>query len=149
MSHDPRAYTQITYTDLALAVGLILICVIASRAQRLDLERDLLIGTVRSLIQLFAIGYVLELIFHINSILQPSVATSAPVVGVALTGVRPVPGCGTGASQEIDIEAAARFCLEVAKAFGAGKCRFYDTDEFSRLVRLYGSMKHLQTPGKA
>ena len=88
-------------------------------------------------------------VFHINSILQPCVATSAPVVGVALTGVRPVPGCGTGASQEIDIEAAARFCLEVAKVFGAGKCRFYDADELSRLVKLYGSMKHLQTPGKA
>jgi hypothetical protein len=88
-------------------------------------------------------------VFHINSILQPCVATSAPVVGVALTGVRPVPGCGTGASQEIDIEAAARFCLEVAKAFGAGKCRFYDADEFSRLVELYGSMKHLQTSGNA
>ncbi len=88
-------------------------------------------------------------VFHINSILQPCVATSAPVVGVAITGVRPVPGCGTGASQEIDIEAAARFCLEVAKAFGAGKCRFYDPQEFSRLVGLYGSMTHLQTPGKA
>jgi hypothetical protein len=88
-------------------------------------------------------------VFHINSILQPCVATSAPVVGVALTGVRPVPGCGTGASQEVDIEAAARFCLEVAKAFGAGKCRFYDPQEFERLVRLYGPMKHLQTPGKA
>lgn len=88
-------------------------------------------------------------VFHINSILQPCVATSAPVVGVAITGVRPVPGCGTGASQEVDIEAAARFCLEVAKAFGAGKCRFYDAEEFARLVTLYGSMKHLQTPGKA
>jgi hypothetical protein len=87
-------------------------------------------------------------VFHINSILQPCTATDAPVVGVALTGVRPVPGCGTGASQEIDIEAAARYCLEVAKAFGAGKCHFFDAEEFARLEKLYGPMKALQTLGK-
>ncbi len=82
---------------------------------------------------------------HINSILQPCTVTAAPVVGVALTGVRPVPGCGTGASQEVDIEAAARYCLEVAKAFTAGTCRFVDDEEFERLGRLYGSMARLQT----
>ena len=36
-------------------------------------------------------------LFHINSILQPSVATSAPVVGVAVTTETVVPGCATGA----------------------------------------------------
>ena len=56
-------------------------------------------------------------LFHVNSILQPCTATKAPVVGVAITAVRPVAGCGTGASREADIEEAARFCLEVAKAF--------------------------------
>jgi len=86
---------------------------------------------------------------HINSILQPCTVTSAPVVGVAITGVRPVPGCGTGANQEVDIEAAARYCLEVAKAFTAGTCRFVDDEEFARLDRLYGSMALLQTPGEA
>jgi hypothetical protein len=43
---------------------------------------------------------------------------------------------------------AARFCIEVAKAFGRGKCAFYDAAEFERLVSLYGSMEHLQTMGK-
>jgi hypothetical protein len=86
---------------------------------------------------------------HVNSILQPCTVTAAPVVGVALTGVRPVPGCGTGASQEVDIEAAARYCLEVAKAFTAGTCRFADDEEFARIGRLYGSMALLQTPGRA
>jgi len=84
-------------------------------------------------------------IYHLNSIMQPATATDAPVVGVALTAETAVPGCASGASQIMDIEMAVRFCLEVAKAFGQGKCAFYDTEEFERLVTLYGSMKHLQT----
>jgi hypothetical protein len=85
---------------------------------------------------------------HINSILQPATATDVPVVGVALTAETVVPGCASGASQVTDVELAVRFCLEVAKAFGRGECRFYDPGEFERLVALYGSMKHLQTLGK-
>ena len=85
-------------------------------------------------------------IHHLNSIMQPATATDVPVVGVALTAETTVPGCASGASQVMDIEMAVRFCLEVAKAFGQGKCAFYDAEEFGRLVALYGSMKHLQTP---
>jgi hypothetical protein len=87
-------------------------------------------------------------VFHLNSILQPATATSAPVVGVAITAVRPVPGCSTGASREWDIEEAARFCLEVAKAFGEGKCSFYDQKEYRQLISRYGSMEILKTLGK-
>jgi hypothetical protein len=86
-------------------------------------------------------------VYHLNSILQPATAGDIPVVGVAITTVSPVPGCGTGASRETDIEEAARFCLEVAKSFGAGACRFYDEAEFALLEKLYGSMKRFQTPG--
>lgn len=81
---------------------------------------------------------------HINSILQPATATRAPVVGVATTTSLPVAGCATGANQFVDLEMGARFCVEVAKDFTAGLCRFFDDDEFSRLVSLYGSMRHLQ-----
>ncbi|HEY64943.1 MAG TPA: DUF1177 domain-containing protein [Caldilineae bacterium] len=84
---------------------------------------------------------------HLNSIMQPATATDAPVVGVALTAEIPVPGCATGASQIADIEMAARFCVEVAKAFGRDECAFYDAEVFERLVALYGSMKRLQTMG--
>ncbi len=86
-------------------------------------------------------------LYHMNSILQPSTATSAPVVGVAITAETMVPGCATGASHFSDVEEAARFMLETAKAFGRGECKFYDEEEFSRLENLYGSMKHLQTQG--
>jgi hypothetical protein len=87
-------------------------------------------------------------LFHINSILQPCTATSAPVIGVAITAKEPVPGCGTGASREIDIEEAARFCLEVAKSFTAGNCAFYSPEEFEKLTMRYGSMRVLQSEGK-
>lgn len=87
-------------------------------------------------------------LFHINSILQPAVATSAPVVGVAVTAGSVVPGCGTGASHEVDIAAAARFVIEVAKEVAAGTCSFYDVSEFEKITSLYGSMNILQTAGK-
>lgn len=87
-------------------------------------------------------------LYHLNSILQPAVATEAPVVGVAITAEVPVPGCATGASHEIDVELAVRFCVEVAKAFGSGKCAFYDPAEYARILERYGSMVHLQTLGK-
>ena len=86
-------------------------------------------------------------LFHLNSIMQPSTATRAPVVGVAPTTESTVPGCATGASQIVDIEEIVRFCIEVAKQFGTGQCRFYEEEEFKRLVELYGPMNHLQTLG--
>lgn len=80
---------------------------------------------------------------HMNSIMQPCTAVGAPVVGVAITTEVPVAGCGTGASHEVDIELAARYCVEVAKRFGRRACSFYDHEELDRLVSLYGSMEVL------
>lgn len=83
-------------------------------------------------------------IFHINSILQPAVASNSPVVGVALTTETAVAGCGTGASHMTDIESAGRFAIEVAKEYGQKKCSFYNEQEFKLITKLYGSMSHLQ-----
>ena len=46
------------------SIAFILVAVVVSRWQSADLERDLLIATIRSFIQLIAIGYALELIFE-------------------------------------------------------------------------------------
>lgn len=86
-------------------------------------------------------------LYHINSILQPAVATSAPVVGLAITAQSTVPGCGTGASHEVDIAAAVKFAVETAKEVTNGSCSFYSKDEFAKIQQLYGSMKVLQTMG--
>ena len=86
-------------------------------------------------------------IYHLNSILQPATATAAPVIGVAVTTEQMVAGCATGATHFVDVEETARFALEVAKAFCAGKCSFYDEAEFQALERKYGKMDHLLTMG--
>lgn len=87
-------------------------------------------------------------IYHLNSIMQPATAISAPVVGVAITTEVPVPGCATGANHSLDMEMAVRFVVEVAKAFGEGKCSFHDEKEYQKLISLYGSLDHLKTLGK-
>ena len=85
---------------------------------------------------------------HINSIMTPSTATDAPVVGVAITTETLVPGCATGASHVTDVEEAGRFVLEVAKSFGKGLCKFYDEEQWNLIVERYGRFKILQTMGK-
>ena len=79
-------------------------------------------------------------VYHINSIMLPWLATDAPVVGVATTARVPVPGCGTGSNYIYALESATRFCVEVAKDYTSDNCRFYDEEEYNRLVKLYGDM---------
>ncbi len=56
-------YISLNYTDLLIALLLILIPIIISFQRRLGIEKDILIGTVRTFIQLIIIGYVLKYIF--------------------------------------------------------------------------------------
>lgn len=86
-------------------------------------------------------------LYHLNSILQPTIATSAPVVGVAISTEVPVAGCATGATHITDVEIAARFAVETAKDYTSNKCEFYDREEFDKIVALYGNMKKFQTKG--
>lgn len=87
-------------------------------------------------------------LFHINSLMQPSVAVDAPVIGVAITTEVAVAGSASGATHLFDVEQVMRFGIEVAKRFTSQQCDFYDGEEFERIHALYGSMKHLQTFGK-
>lgn len=84
-------------------------------------------------------------LYHLNTILQPSTVTVAPVVGVAITTEVGVPGCATGASHVTDLEMASRFVIETAKAFTEGRCQFYDKEEYQIITKRYGSMTHFQT----
>jgi len=86
---------------------------------------------------------------HVNSIMQPTIATDAPVVGVALTAQTAVPGCATGVTNAWDTDVATRFCIEVAKMFGAGKLPFVHAEHWAQLQARYGSLAHLQTVGNA
>ncbi|MGL5074517.1 MAG: ABC transporter permease [Waterburya sp.] len=53
--------------DLALSLGLIGIAIALSLWQKLGLEQQLAYSAVRSLVQLIAIGYILDLVFAINN----------------------------------------------------------------------------------
>ncbi len=86
-------------------------------------------------------------LYHVNSILQPAVATRAPVVGVAVTAETAVPGSATNASHPEDIGLAVAFCLETAQRFGQGRVTFYDADQAKLAVARYGEMTGLQTSG--
>lgn len=81
---------------------------------------------------------------HFNSIMQPTVATAAPVVGVALTAKAIVPGSSTGASYETPLLDATRFAVEVAKQFTGGRVSFFDEDEYASLLSRYGGMASFQ-----
>jgi putative ABC transport system permease protein len=56
-------YISLSYTDLLIALVLILIPIVISFQRRLGIEKDILIGTVRAFVQLMIIGYVLKYIF--------------------------------------------------------------------------------------
>lgn len=88
-------------------------------------------------------------LYHLNSILQPATATSAPVVGVAIATEQMVAGCATGATHGTDVEEAARFAVEVAKVYGPGSCKFFDEGQFAHLKDLYGDMTRFQGMGEA
>ncbi|MCS7097058.1 MAG: DUF1177 domain-containing protein [Candidatus Methanomethylicia archaeon] len=85
-----------------------------------------------------------EGIYHINSIVQPWIATRSPVVGVAITTEVPIAGCATGATYIWGLEQATRFCIEVAKDYTTGLCKFYDEEEYKKLLELYGDMERLR-----
>lgn len=83
--------------------------------------------------------------YHFNSIMQPTVATEAPVIGVAITAKSVVPGCATGGSYESELTDATVFTTEVTKQFTSNKITFFDKNEYDDLVRTYGNLKIFQT----
>lgn len=54
---------QLTTTDIAMALGLMAIAIGLSAWQKLGLEWQLLIATIRTIVQLIFIGYVLSIVF--------------------------------------------------------------------------------------
>ncbi|PJI07876.1 MULTISPECIES: ABC transporter permease [Clostridium] len=60
---------NISTSSLLIASFLVVISLIFSYTQKLKLEKETLIGVVRAVIQLFAVGYVLDYIFKLKSVL--------------------------------------------------------------------------------
>ncbi len=57
----------LSFNQLALSCGLILLCGLLSVALHLKLEGALFIGALRTIVQLFLIGYVLKWVFALDS----------------------------------------------------------------------------------
>ncbi|WP_042144445.1 iron export ABC transporter permease subunit FetB [Paucisalibacillus sp. EB02] len=58
-----------SYLTLSLTLIFVLIPLILSRTLKLGLEKDTIIATVRSIIQLLAVGYVLQYVFETDNII--------------------------------------------------------------------------------
>lgn len=58
-----------TYTTLSLTLIFVLIPLLLSKTLKLNLEKDTVIATIRSIIQLLAVGYVLKLVFDSEHII--------------------------------------------------------------------------------
>jgi len=86
---------QFTYVDVAAALVLVALALLLSWRQRLDLERDLLIASVRAFVQLTAIGFVIALILDADRPLWVLLMLAAMLTFAAFTAarnVRVVPG---------------------------------------------------------
>lgn len=58
---------ELSYIDLFIGIGLIIIAIGLSVVSRLQLEKDLFVGAVRTFVQLIAVGYVLNIVFSIEA----------------------------------------------------------------------------------
>lgn len=58
-----------TYTSIWIAFAFVLIALLLSLWQKIGLEKEIAIGAVRCTLQLLAIGYVLQFVFHTDSLL--------------------------------------------------------------------------------
>jgi putative ABC transport system permease protein len=61
-----RPIVDVSWLDLTLASGLILIAIGVSRWQKLGLGKDFVVGAVRTVLQLALVGYVLVYIFALD-----------------------------------------------------------------------------------
>ena len=60
-------FISLDTVDLVLCLGLIAIAIVLSLWRRLALEKQLAYSAGRSLIQLIAIGYILDIVFAIDN----------------------------------------------------------------------------------
>ncbi|MDQ1393366.1 MAG: UDP-glucose/iron transport system permease protein [Acidimicrobiaceae bacterium] len=98
----------ISFGDVALSLVLVAVAVGVSRWQRVGLERDMTVATLRSFVQLVAVGYILDFIFKGHGAL--TIAAIAVMVATAsLTSAgraKRVPGSKLIAAAAISVATA-------------------------------------------
>ncbi|MEY9974518.1 putative ABC transport system permease protein [Lysinibacillus sp. RC46] len=73
-----------TYTSLSLTLIFVLIPLLLSKTLKLGLEKDTLIATIRSIIQLLAVGYILKFVFDAQSYIYIFLMVSLMVIVATL-----------------------------------------------------------------
>mgnify|MGYP001501805394 FL=1 len=73
-----------TYPILALTLIFVLIPLLLSKVLRLGLEKDTMIATVRSIVQLLAVGYVLKFVFDSESYVYIALLVTLMIVAATL-----------------------------------------------------------------
>jgi putative ABC transport system permease protein len=106
---------RVSFADVALALSLVAASIVVSRVRGVGLEGDITLATVRSFVQLLAIGFVLDYVFRGHGAL--TLVVLVVMVGTAtLTSGRRgrgVPGAYSIAALSISIAAAATLGLLV------------------------------------
>ena len=83
-------------------------------------------------------------VHHVCGMALPSVFSPAPVIGVPLAMEVPIMPAATGTQQPSALEAAGRFCLEVAGGLGRGSCQFYYESDYQGFIEAYGPIRSWQ-----
>jgi putative ABC transport system permease protein len=79
------------YKEVGIALVLMLIAIILVRWQKVGTEKELAIGTIRSFIQLVAVGYALEFIFDLENIFAIAATIMVMIVVGSHTASRRAP----------------------------------------------------------
>lgn len=59
-------YINLTWTDLLLSLFLVVLALGLAYWQKIDIKKDVSIGTVRTFVQLLAVGYILKWLFNLD-----------------------------------------------------------------------------------
>jgi len=108
---------DLSYIDLAIGLGLMLIIAGLSRWEQLKLEGDIAIASVRTFLQLLAVGYVLKYIFALNN---PALIILAIIVMIVIAA-RTVTGRQKKKTRELN------FLVGFAMTAGSGISVFIAT----------------------
>lgn len=99
-----EGFVDLTLPDVAIALVFVVIVAIVSALNRLFLEKTLLVGTVRTFVQLIAVGYLLKWIFGLDRWYLVLLAIAAMVAVAGWHGARRV---GRGVGRTVIISTAA------------------------------------------
>lgn len=96
-------------TSLFLAAMLVLVALGISLWQKLGLDRDIVIGVVRAVVQLFIVGYLLKYIFRVNNFWLTLAMMGFIIFNAAWNAKKRGPGRGPGIDHALAISLLAIF----------------------------------------